>query len=127
MKIAALVLLLVGCAAAAGLDGRWTAEVHPAGKKAAAVQTASFRLDLKTDGGQLTGSVVSAHGRKALPMAIVNGRLDGDRFTFTTVQHGKKGDVTFNWQGTVTGDQISGTRNRNGAKHGAGFTAKRQG
>jgi hypothetical protein len=130
MKFAAIALLiLAGSAAAANLDGKWTADVAPAGKKAATAkkpQNSQLMLDLKSDGSQLTGSVFAGRGKKARPMAIQNGKIEGDRFTFTTVQHGKKGDTTFNWQGTLTGEQINGTRSRDRARRGVSFTAKRQ-
>jgi hypothetical protein len=128
MKFVAIALLaLVGSAAAANLDGKWTVEVvAPVAKKAPAKKAAAgvITLDLKSAGAALSGSV-TPRGKKAMPMSIQDGKIDGDHFTFSTVQHGKKGDVKFNWQGTVSGEQITGTRSRDGAKRGAPFTAKR--
>jgi len=122
MKFAALALLLIAwSASAANLDGMWTADLKAGTKKVATTLT----LDLKTQDGQLTGSVTASNGKKARPMAIQDGKIDGDRFTFTTVQHAKKGDVKFTWQCTLNGGQIKGTRSREGAKRGASFTAKR--
>jgi len=51
-------------------------------------------------------------------MAIQEGKIDGDGFTFSTVQHTKKGDVKFTWQGTLEGEQISGRCTRDRAKRG---------
>jgi hypothetical protein len=128
MKLAALALLFIAwSAAAANLDGRWAAEMAPGGKKATTAKSAAVTLDLKSQGSQLTGSVIASKGKHARPMAIQDGKIDGNRFTFATVQHVKKGDVKFTWQGTLNGEQISGTRNRDGAKRGVPFTAKRQG
>jgi hypothetical protein len=59
-------------------------------------------------------------------MAIQNGKIEGDRISFTTVQKGKNGDQIFVWEGTLQGDQISGERRRDGAKRGLPFVAKRQ-
>lgn len=128
MKLAAIALLAVAwSASAANLDGKWAAEVTPGGKKGAVARSATVVFDLKSQDSQLMGTVVASKGKHARPMAIQDGKIDGDSFTFTTVQHAKKGDVKFNWQGTLKGDQISGTRGREGAKRGAPFTAKRQG
>ena len=51
-------------------------------------------------------------------MAIQEGKIDGDGFTFSTVQHTKKGDVKVTWQGTLEGEQISGRRTRDRTKRG---------
>jgi len=132
MKLLAIALLTLACSAgAANLDGKWTAELSAGGKKAAAKKNAAttppvFTLDLKTQGGQITGSVSAARAKRGRGVEIQNGKVDGDHFTFTTVQHGKKGDAKFLWDGTMAGEQINGTRTREGAKHGAKFAAKRQ-
>ena len=89
-------------------------------------KTATVTLELKSQGSQLTGSVIASKGKRARPTAIQDGKIDVERFTFLTVQHAKKGDVKFTWQGTLNGEQISGTRSRDGAKWGVPFTAKRQ-
>jgi hypothetical protein len=60
-------------------------------------------------------------------MTIQNGKIDGDRISFTTVQKGKNGDQTYIWDGTIQGDQINGERKREGGKRGQAFIAKRQG
>jgi hypothetical protein len=131
MKLLAIVLVTLACsAAAANLDGKWTAELSPAGKKAAVKKNAAtppvFLLDLRTQGGQLTGSVTAGRGKRARGVDVQNGKVDGDHFTFTTLQHGKNGDAKFVWEGTLAGEQISGTRTREGARRGAKFAAKRQ-
>jgi hypothetical protein len=131
MKLLAMALLTLACSGwAANLDGKWTAELSPAaGKKAAAKKNTAtppvFMLDLKTQGGQLTGSVSAARAKRAREVDIQNGKVDGDHFTFTTLQHGKNGDAKFLWEGTLAGEQIKGTRTREGAKRGAKFAAKR--
>ena len=127
MKLVAFALLAMAWSAtAAGLDGKWSAEVKAGGKKNATAKVAALTLDLKSDGSHLTGSVISTKGKKARPLTIQEGSIDGDRFTFLTVQHAKKGDVKFTWQGTLNGEQITGTRSRDGVKRGAAFSAKRQ-
>ena len=126
MKLVTLAVLAIAWSgAAAGLDGKWSAEVKAGAKKNASAKTAALTLDLKSEGSHLTGSVISTKGKKARPLLIQEGTIDGDRFTFQTLQHAKKGDVKFTWQGTLGGEQITGTRSREGAKKGVPFTAKR--
>jgi hypothetical protein len=116
-------------ASAAGIDGQWNAELTARGKKAAAATAPArtFTLALKTQNGQVTGSVAVAGKKKARPINIQNAKVDGNRLTFTTVQTGKKDTATFSWQVTVDGDQMTGTRTREGAKRGVPFKARRSG
>jgi hypothetical protein len=83
---AALVLSLTAATAfAADVTGTWSAEMKtPDGN--------SFPLTFtfKQDGGSLTGTVQGPQGD---PIAISNGKVDGDKFTFdvsfngTTIHH----------------------------------------
>lgn len=127
MKLAFALLTCVLAASAAGIDGQWNAEMTARGKKATAAQAKSFALSLKSQDGQVTGSVMVPGKKKSRPMNIQNAKLDGNRLTFTTVQAGKKDSVTFSWQVTVDGDQMTGTRTRDGAKKGVGFRARKSG
>jgi hypothetical protein len=121
-----LALALFACAlaaSAAGMDGHWNAQFAPS-KKAAAAPPTPFSFDLKTAGGAVTGTVALAGRKKPQFQKVENGKLDGDRLTFTTSQKGKK-PVSFAWEATLQGDQLAGSRTRDGAKHGQTFTAQR--
>jgi hypothetical protein len=127
-RIVTCLLLICSCltplSALAGIDGKWTAEFQTRGKKAAAnnkKRSSTATLNLKSEDGKLTGSV--SGGRKQI--AIQDGKLDGERFSFTTIQKSKRGEAKMMWTGTVNGDQITGTRSREGTKRSASFTAKR--
>jgi hypothetical protein len=124
MKKVALLLSLAVATLFAGADGRWNAEFKVTSKKKG-TEIRNVSLDLRTSQGALTGTVSGA-GKKARLMAIQNGKIEGDRISFTTVQKGKNGDQIFVWEGTLQGDQISGERRRDGAKRGLPFVAKRQ-
>ncbi len=127
MKFVVIALFSVALANAANLDGKWATEVTAAGRKSTPAKKAAITLDLKSQNGALTGSVTTGSGKHSRPAMIQDGKVEGSRFTFTAVQHNKKkGDVKFIWQGTVNGDQITGTRSRDGAKHGAPFSGKRE-
>jgi len=125
MKFALAFLTCVLAASAAGFDGQWNAELNARGKKAATTPAKSFTLALKSQDGQVTGAITVPGKKKSRPMNIQNAKLNGNRLTFTTVQTTKKDTQTFSWQITVDGDQMSGTRTRDGAKRGVSFKAKR--
>jgi hypothetical protein len=108
-------------AASTGLDGTWSAEIQSRGKKAKKPVT-SATLRLTSDGKQVNGMVST--GKNAVP--VQEGKLDGASFSFVTVRKGKKGESRVFWTGTLDGDQIHGTRGKEGGKHGASFVAKRQ-
>jgi hypothetical protein len=114
-------LCLTPLAAAAGIEGKWSAEFQAGGKKAAAKKSTAATLNLSSDGKQLTGSVGA--GKRAL--TIQEGKVDGMSFTFVTVRKGKKGESKMLWSGTLEGDTIQGARSREGAKRRATFVAKR--
>jgi hypothetical protein len=116
----------LGCvlaAPAAGIDGHWNAEIVR-GKKASAQPAAVFSLDLKSSDGKVTGTVALAGKKRPQIQRVENGRLVGDRLTFTTSQKGKN-PVSFSWDVTLQDDQLSGSRTRDGAKRSQAFTAKR--
>lgn len=116
-------------AAAAGIDGKWTATVKmQAGKKQGGeVREVQFTLDLKSEGGKLTGSVSGGTGRRPVTQQIQEGKIEGDKFSFVTVQKSKDGqERKIVWEGTLQGDELRGTRAPQGARRGAEFTAKRQ-
>lgn len=82
-------------------------------------------LDLKAEGGKLTGTVSTPARRRGGSLAIQDGKIEGNQFSFTTVQTTKKGDQKVEWKGTVEGDQLKGTRSSGKRGRGAPFTAKR--
>jgi hypothetical protein len=114
-------LCLTPLAASTGLDGKWPVEFQSRGKKAKTAMT-SATLILSSDGKQISGTV--SMGKRALP--VQEGKIDGSNFSFVTVRNGKKKASRVVWTGTLDGDQIRGTRAKEGAKRGASFAGKRQ-
>jgi len=108
---------------AAPIDGKWQAETKIDGKGKRAGTTVTTTFDLKAGDGKLTGSVSSGRGKRGRSAEIQNGKLEGDRFSFTTVQKTKKGEKSISWQGTLSGDQLKGTTGR--GKRTVEFTAKK--
>src|SRR5260370_22115282 len=99
-------------------DGKWTNEMKRGDN------TIQKTLSLKSDGGALTGTVETSFNGQSRSVDIKNGKVDGNKFSFTTVQNGKNGEVTVAWEGTVTGDELSGEQQRDGGQ-GRPVTAKR--
>ena len=123
-KLAILTMILCAvsfAATAAGIDGKWTSEMKRGDN------TIQQTLTLKSDGGSLTGTVETSFNGNSRSMDIKNGKVDGNKFSFSMVQRGKQGEVTVTWEGTVNGDEMSGTQKREGGDQSRPFTAKRAG
>ena len=125
MRFAIALFVCVLAAQATGIDGRWTAQPTVVSKKASGKQAPTYTLDLKSQDGKLTGTVTIDAGKKVRPQAIENGKVDGDRVTFTTHTRNKKSEATFQWAATLNGDRLTGTRSKDGVKRGQRFIARR--
>jgi len=114
-------LLTAMVSLAAGIDGKWEVEAvtNKNGKQGPGVT-----LTLKSAGAKLEGQL-QGRGRRGAETAIQDGKLDGNKFSFTTTTSTKKGDQKILWEGTVEGDVMKGTRMREGGKRGQPFSAKR--
>jgi hypothetical protein len=115
-------VLFVGVFAAVviaqGVDGKWAGEIQ--GGRGPQPVT----LTLKADGGKLTGTVQGGRGGE---VPIADGSVSGGAVKFKTTQQGRGGEVTFNWSGTVKGDDLAMTRAAEGGQGQAQeFVLKRQ-
>src|SRR5207237_1207418 len=103
MRLRTLILfcLAAGLGMAAALDGTWTSEMKMRGgrKSGAQERTVQVTLNLKTDGDKVTGTVNSG-GRKRGTAQILDGKIEGNQFSFTTVRTTKKGERKQTWRGT---------------------------
>lgn len=116
MKILAaafLAGLLAIAAAAADIDGKWTASVPG---REGQVQETTFSF--KAKGNKLTGSVSSARGS----LDIEDGKIDGDKISFVIAF----GQMRILHTGTVAGDEIKFERKREGGERSQQFTAKKK-
>ena len=114
---------LVVCASviaviAQSVDGKWTGEVQ--GGRGPQPVT----VTLKADGGKLTGTVTGRGG----DIPIQEGTIAGTALKFKTQQQGRGGaQTTFNWGGTLKGDEIAMSRKAEGGEGQAQeFTLKRE-
>jgi hypothetical protein len=102
MKTTLLALLALLCfnfaAAAASVDGKWTAEVP--GRNGTQTNTFTF----KASGGTVEGSVSTQRG----DTPIADGKLDGDTLTFSVSRPGRDGaTMKTAYTGKVSGDTIT--------------------
>jgi hypothetical protein len=109
--------LLSIAALAADISGKWTAQVPGRGG-----QTREATFNFKVDGSTLTGTVSGRGG----DMPIGDGKIDGDSISFTQTMEFNGNTMKFLYKGTVSGDSIKFTRERDGGEGQAQeFTAKR--
>jgi hypothetical protein len=126
LSLIAMSLLAVGLFAAS-IDGKWKVETTmPQGRGKGGGRTFTTILDLKSDGAKLAGTVTIQAPGGDRTTEIQDGKIDGDKFSFTTVQQTRQGEMKVMWEGTLSGDELKGTRKREGGGRGLEFTAKRQ-
>ena len=100
------------------VDGKWAGEVQ--GGRG----PQQITVNLKADGGTLTGSIVGGRGGE---VAIKEGTISGTTLKFKSTQQGRNGEVTMSWSGTLKGDEIAFSRMVEGGQGQAQeFTLKRQ-
>ncbi len=117
-------LLLAGVAMAAAIDGSWISvrKMERDGQAFTITQT----FDLKSDGGKLTGTLTMAFGdMEPMKADIKEGKIDGAKFTFSTTMSTPNGDFKMVFAGTVEGDTLKGTAEREGGQA-RPFEAKRK-
>ena len=93
-----LFLLLATAAWAADVTGTWKGEVSsPDGN------SFSLTYTFKQDGAKLTGTVLSPHGDE---LPLDNGKVDGDKISFSVKVDMNGSTTTFSSEGTINGDEI---------------------
>ncbi len=112
-------LVLAGTLAlqAADISGKWTAQVP--GRDG---QTREATFTFKVEGDKLTGTTTGRNG----DVAITDGTVKGDAIAFTVVMNMQGTDVKILYKGTVAGEEIKFTRQREGGDQPpAEFVAKK--
>ena len=102
--VVTIALVFAFAAAAADLTGKWVAE-QP-GRNGGPPRQTTF--DLKQDGGKLTGTMTGAGRGGGAPQAIeiTDGKVDGDKVSFTVKREGPNGPMEMKYNGTVSGDEM---------------------
>jgi ABC-type amino acid transport substrate-binding protein len=111
-------LLAVG-AFAADATGKWSWEAPGRGGNPGRTQT----MTLKVDGATLTGEMQGPQGGTP----ITDGKVDGDKISFTVVREFQGNSMKMNYTGTVAGDEMKLKVVTEGAdRPPREFTAKRE-
>lgn len=114
---AVLVLGAIALVQAAGVDGKWVAQVPGQGG-----QTREVTFNFKAEGSKLTGTVSGRQG----DTPISDGTIKGDDISFTQSFEMQGNSIKLIYTGKVSGDEIKMTRKRDGGDQPAAeFTAKR--
>lgn len=111
------VALVVVSVQAADVTGKWTAQVPGRGG-----QARETTFTFKQDGEKLTGTVSGGQN----DVEIKDGTVKGDAIAFSTTMSFQGNEVKLNFKGTVSGEEIKFTRQREGGEQPAQeFVAKR--
>lgn len=124
VSLSLMICLLCGIAFAAAIDGKWYSErkMDRGGQEFVIKQTFEF----KSEGAKLTGTLTMAFGdMEPRSIPISDGKIDGNKFSFTTVMQTPNGEFKTVYNGTVEGDTIKGEAAREGGDP-RPFEAKRQ-
>jgi hypothetical protein len=114
---AILVLGAIALVQAAGIDGKWVAQVPGQGG-----QTRETTFTFKADGSKLTGTITGMQGE----VAIEDGTIKGDDISFTQTFERQGNKIKLLYTGKVSGDEIKLTRKIEGMdRPPSEFTAKR--
>jgi hypothetical protein len=101
--VVTIALVFTFAAMAADVTGKWVAETP--GRNGGPPRQMTF--DLKQDGTKLTGTMSGGMGRGgATPIEISDGKVDGDKVSFTVKRETQNGPMEMKYNGTVSGDEL---------------------
>ena len=116
---AGMLLLLAAGAQAADVSGKWSGDVPGRGG-----DTTPATFTFKADGEKLTGSMSGPQGE----LPLQDGKVSGSQVSFTTTIDAGGNSIKILYKGTLSGDQLKMTRQREGGSGQAReFTLKRAG
>jgi hypothetical protein len=101
--VSTLLLVMTVGAFAADLTGKWTYSM--AGRDGTPREVT---ITLKQDGTKLTGSVpgMGRGGQQAPAMEVMNGKVEGDKFSFETKMEFNGNTRITKYEGTSTGTEL---------------------
>ena len=117
--IGGMLLLLAAGMQAADLSGKWSGDVPGRGG-----DTTPATFNLQVDGKKLTGSMTGPQGE----LPLMEGKVSGSQVSFSTTIDAGGNSIKILYKGTLSGDQLKMTRQREGGSGQAReFTLKRAG
>lgn len=115
--IAGMLLLLAAGAQAAEVAGKWSGDVPGRGG-----DTTPATFTFMVDGEKLTGTMKGTQGE----LPLQDGKVSGNQVSFTTTIDAGGNSIKILYKGTLSGDQLKMTRQRDGGSGQAReFTLKR--
>jgi len=102
---ATLVLGLAGAATAGDVAGTWTAEFD------SQIGVQKYTYTFKVDGETLIGTAVGERMGETAEVEITDGKVVGDKVTFTEMLDFQGQQIPITYEGTIEGDEIKFTRN----------------
>jgi hypothetical protein len=95
-------LLAAALATAQGFSGKWAGEMQGPGP------LTSVLLDLRVDGTKVTG--MYKQGKNLPTIDIIDGKIEGGKLTFKTIQDLNGLEVRTTWVGELKGDELQMNR-----------------
>lgn len=110
----ACIVLLAGSALADGIDGKWTSErkMERDGQSFTIKQV----FELKSNYGKIAGHITVMFGDNEMKADIKDGKVDGNKFTFSATMQTPNGEFKTTYEGTVEGSTLKGTSSREGGQ-----------
>jgi hypothetical protein len=99
--LAAFALALIQSTQAQGsVAGKWKTQFD------SQIGTQKYTFEFKLDGAKLTGQAISERQDVTNNVAITNGKIDGDKISFSEPVKIQDNDVVVEYSGTIAGDEI---------------------
>ena len=118
LVLVVLILCSLICVYAADISGKWTAEFD------SQVGLQKYTYEFAVDGANFTGKASANIAGADMESEIVDGKIDGDKISFTENLDYSGMALTITYTGTVSGDEMNLTRDVAG-QGGETLTAKR--
>ena len=116
IRVASSVVLLLALAMAADIAGKWTGDMPGRGG-----DTTATTFNFKVDGEKLTGTMTGPQG----DIPLQEGKVAGSQISFSTTLDFGGNTIKLLYKGTMSGDQMKMTREREGSGQPREFTIKR--
>jgi hypothetical protein len=113
-----LILCSLVCVHAADISGKWTAEFD------SQVGLQKYTYEFKVTGTTITGNATANIAGEDMKSVIAEGKIDGDKISFTEKLNYTGMDLDIVYTGTVSGNEMKLSRTVAG-QEGETFTAKR--
>src|SRR3954447_26257940 len=110
--------LLLALAIAADVSGKWTGDMPGRGG-----DTTPTTFNFKAAGDKLTGTMTGPQG----DIPLQDGKVSGDQISFSTTLDFGGNSVKIVYKGTMSGDTMNMSREREGSGQAREFTIKRSG